>query len=164
MRTTPTTARFPVIGGVLLGAGLAGLFDGIVLHQLLQWHHLLSQAARPAVTIDDLRFHVLADGVFHVAAVLLAIAGLVVFWRSPHRLNVWFAGRLLAGSLLMGFGGFNVVEGLLNHFVLGLHHVNETVPPAQWLAWDLGFLALNAVLLLWGRWWVRDARRRTPFQ
>lgn len=28
--------------GYMLGFGLGGFFDGILLHQLLQWHHLLS--------------------------------------------------------------------------------------------------------------------------
>jgi uncharacterized membrane protein len=27
---------------LLLGIGLGGFFDGIVLHQILQWHHMLS--------------------------------------------------------------------------------------------------------------------------
>jgi uncharacterized membrane protein len=33
-------------GSVLLGLGLGGFFDGIVLHQILQWHHMLS-AVKP---------------------------------------------------------------------------------------------------------------------
>ncbi|MCK1539441.1 DUF2243 domain-containing protein, partial [Bradyrhizobium sp. 176] len=33
---------FPISAGVLLGLGLGGFFDGIVFHQLLQWHHMLS--------------------------------------------------------------------------------------------------------------------------
>ncbi|TIP73091.1 MAG: DUF2243 domain-containing protein, partial [Mesorhizobium sp.] len=32
--------RFPTSAGILLGLGLGGFFDGIVLHQLLQWHHM----------------------------------------------------------------------------------------------------------------------------
>ncbi len=31
----PTSAGFPVSAGVLLGLGLGGFFDGIVLHQIL---------------------------------------------------------------------------------------------------------------------------------
>jgi uncharacterized membrane protein len=50
----------------------------------------------------------------------------------------------------MGFGLFNLAEGTLNHLVLGIHHVNETVPPQQWLWWDLGFLIWGAVMLVAG--------------
>jgi uncharacterized membrane protein len=28
--------------GLLLGLGLGGFIDGIVMHQILQWHHLLT--------------------------------------------------------------------------------------------------------------------------
>jgi uncharacterized membrane protein len=31
-----------ITGGVLLGLGLGGFVDGIVLHQILQWHHMLT--------------------------------------------------------------------------------------------------------------------------
>jgi uncharacterized membrane protein len=34
--------HFPVSAGIFFGLGLGGFFDGIVLHQLLQWHHMLS--------------------------------------------------------------------------------------------------------------------------
>ncbi len=29
----------------ILGLGLGGFFDGIVLHQILQWHHLICVTA-----------------------------------------------------------------------------------------------------------------------
>jgi uncharacterized membrane protein len=33
---------FPIAAGIFFGLGLGGFFDGSVLHQLLQWHHMLS--------------------------------------------------------------------------------------------------------------------------
>ncbi|MFL5728483.1 MAG: DUF2243 domain-containing protein [Cytophagaceae bacterium] len=42
------------------------------------------------------------------------------------------------------------IEGLIDHEWLGLHHVNETVPRAQWVYWDLAFLLWGAVMLLIG--------------
>ncbi|MFN4099033.1 MAG: DUF2243 domain-containing protein, partial [Pararhodobacter sp.] len=51
-------------GSFWLGFALGGFFDGIVLHQVLQWHHLLSGYA-PSDTATDLRFQILADGLFH---------------------------------------------------------------------------------------------------
>jgi uncharacterized membrane protein len=58
--------------------------------------------------------------------------------------------KLLTGTILLGFGIFNLVEGTINHHLLGIHHVNETVPRGQWVYWDLGFLAWGAVMLVVG--------------
>jgi uncharacterized membrane protein len=68
---------------------------------------------------------------------------------------------MLAGSMLMGFGLFNVVEGIIDHHVLQIHHVNETVPMEQWLVWDLAFLAWGAAMLAGGWWLLRSGRHRT---
>jgi len=35
-----------VASGIYLGAGLGGFVDGIVLHQILQWHHMLTSTER----------------------------------------------------------------------------------------------------------------------
>jgi len=34
----------PTIAGILLGPGLGGFFDGILLHQVLQWHRMFTNA------------------------------------------------------------------------------------------------------------------------
>ncbi|HEV2921254.1 MAG TPA: DUF2243 domain-containing protein [Actinomycetota bacterium] len=41
--------RPPLLPSLLLGIGFGGFIDGIVLHQILPWHHMLSAeaAARP---------------------------------------------------------------------------------------------------------------------
>ena len=62
------------------------------------------------------------------------------------------------GTVLIGFGTFNLVEGIIDHHILGLHHVNETVPRAQWIYWDLGFLLWGAVMVLAG--WIIYRRGR----
>ena len=141
LHTGTSPPQFPVSAGVLLGLGLGGFFDGIVLHQLLQWHHMLTSAGYPADSLRNLQINTLADGLFHAATYIFVVWGLVLLWRKarlPH--FGWSAGLLLA-SILMGFGIFNLVEGAINHYILGLHHVNETVPRDQWLHWDLGFPA-----------------------
>jgi uncharacterized membrane protein len=57
--------------------------------------------------------------------------------------------------MLAGFGAFNLVEGLIDHQFLGIHHVNETVPRDQWIYWDLAFLAWGAAMLV-GGWYLLD--------
>jgi uncharacterized membrane protein len=153
---------FPVAAGIFLGLGLGGFFDGIVLHQLLQWHHMATSAGYPADTVENLRLNTLLDGLFHAGTYLFVVIGLVLLWRGAHRTHVRWSGRLLAGTILMGFGIFNLVEGVVDHQLLGLHHVNETVPRDQWIHWDLGFLAWGALMLVGGWLLCRSGRRRSP--
>ncbi len=40
-------AVFRLLAGVAPGVGLGGFFDGIVLHQILQRHHMFSSAGLP---------------------------------------------------------------------------------------------------------------------
>ena len=152
---------FPTSAGILLGLGLGGFFDGIVLHQLLQWHHMMTSAGFPADSVRNLEINTLFDGIFHASTYLFVLAGLVVLWRHASRGHVQWSTRLLVGSVLMGFGLFNLVEGVTNHHALGLHHVNETVPREQWIYWDLGFLAWGALMLVGGWLLKRSGRRRT---
>jgi uncharacterized membrane protein len=157
----PSDRRFPISAGMLLGLGLGGFFDGIVFHQLLQWHHMLTSAGYPAQSVENLEINTLFDGLFHAATYVFVVAGLVILWRSAHRTHLWWSWKLPAGSILIGFGIFNLAEGIINHQILGLHHVNETVPRESWIFWDMGFLAWGAAMLIggWALW--RNGRRQT---
>lgn len=148
----PGANHFPTAGGVLLGLGLGGFFDGIVLHQILQWHHMVSSAGFPPDNLRNLQINTLWDGLFHAATYLFVVAGLLLLWRAGSQRHHWWSGRLLGGSILIGFGLFNLVEGVVNHQILGIHHVNETAPLSQWLYWDMGFLVWGAAML--GAGWV----------
>jgi uncharacterized membrane protein len=123
---------FPVSAGVLFGLGLGGFFDGIVMHQVLQWHHMLTAAGYPATSVENLEVNTLWDGVFHATTYAFVVLGLVVLWRASRRTHIRWSSKLLAGSMLIGFGIFNLVEGIVDHHLLGIHHVNETVPREEW--------------------------------
>lgn len=132
-----------IIAGVLLGCGFAGFFDGIVLHQILQWHHMVS-SIRPTNSLADLEANTFWDGVFLVAATMLTAIGIILLWLAHKSNQLSNSTRTLVGSLLFGTGAFNLIEGLIDHHLLGIHHVKSGV---NQLFWDLGFLALNAVLV-----------------
>ena len=159
----PGKQGFPVAAGLFLGLGLGGFFDGIVLHQILQWHHMLTSAGYPADTVHNQQVNTLWDGVFHASTYLFVVTGLVILWRAAHRPHGWWSAKLLVGTILMGFGLFNLVEGTVDHHLLGLHHVNETISRDQWLYWDLGFLAWGAVMLVVG-WVLLKAGKRDTLE
>ena len=139
----------------LLGLGLGGFVDGIVLHEILQWHHIVSNVeAYPTDTIAGLEVNVAADGFFHVVTWLLVMAGTtmtVVSWRRGRLAPNW---SFHFGLLLCGWGVFNVVEGLIDHQILQVHHVRDDLGGP--LAWDLGFLVFGLILVAGG--WALHAR------
>ena len=153
---------FPTSSGILFGLGLGGFVDGILLHQVLQWHHMLTSAGYPPDSVHNLQVNTLWDGLFHLSTYIFVVLGLLILWRAARRTHVRWSGKLLAGTMLLGFGLFNVVEGIIDHHLLGLHHVNETVPPDQWMYWDLGFLVWGALMLLGGWRLMRTGRQETP--
>ncbi len=159
---TATGPSFPTAAGVFFGLGLGGFFDGIVLHQILQWHHMVSSAGYPPDTVPNLMVNTFFDGLFHASTYVFEVIGLILLWRHAHRRHLHWSGKLLAGSVLIGFGAFNVVEGVIDHHLLRLHHVNETVPRGQWIWWDLGFLALGAAMLGGGWLVLRAGRHQSP--
>lgn len=135
--------------GLLLGLGLGGFVDGIVLHEILQWHHMIS-SAEPTDTVAGLELNVVADGFFHVATWLLVTAGTtltVVSWRQGRLAPNW---SFHLGLLILGWGVFNVVEGVIDHLLLEVHHVRDDLGGP--LSWDIGFVVFGALLCVVG--WV----------
>jgi uncharacterized membrane protein len=129
--------------GILLGAGLGGFLDGILLHQILQWHNLLS-SVRPPTDLVAMKYNMVWDGLFHAFTWLVTAAGVARLWRAGQRSDVPWSTLTFTGSLAVGWGLFNFVEGLIDHQLLGIHHVH---PGEGQLAWDVGFLAFGLVLL-----------------
>jgi uncharacterized membrane protein len=142
-------ATRPRSPGLLLGIGLGGFVDGIVLHQILQWHHMLtSEGSHPSTTVAGLETNTLWDGLFHAATWVAVVVGVYILWRRTSDRGRAVSGRALAGWMLVGWGLFNLVEGVVDHHILGIHHVREG---ANQTAWDLAFLALGALLVIGGR-------------
>ena len=157
---TEVSGYFPVAAGILFGLGLGGFFDGIVLHQVLQWHHMLS-SWYPIKDLPSLELNTLWDGLFHSTTYVFVIIGLFLLWRVAHRGHLLWSNKLLLGTLLIGWGIFNLVEGIIDHELLGVHHVNEQVPQSQWIVWDLGFLVWGVAMLLGGWRLTKGGRRET---
>jgi uncharacterized membrane protein len=149
--TRSTRRRQFTAGGLLLGLGLGGFVDGIVLHQMLQWHHMLTaygeHATFPATTVASLEDNTFWDGLFHASTWVFVTVGIVLLWRalSGGYRATW---RSMIGLLVAGWGIFNLVEGIIDHHILSIHHVRDDVADPLW--WDLGFLTFGALLVIVG--------------
>lgn len=149
---------------LLFGIGLGGFFDGIVFHQILQWHHMLtSEGNHPMTTVAGLETNTLWDGLFHAVTYIAVAVALWLLWTVGSRSSGRWSAKLLIGLLLMGWGSFNLVEGVVDHHLLTLHHVREDSSNRG--AWDIAFLVWGAIMLGVGWWLARagDAETRiTP--
>ena len=146
-----------VRAGIVLGMGFGGFADGIILHQILGWHHLVCVTAhcRPA-SIEQLQLQNTQDGFFHLALWLVSLAGLVMLFRAARHVGTGWDGRVLFGAMLAGWGLFQFVEGLIDHQLLGIHHV---LPghPHQFL-FDMIWLAMGILFFMVGARLIRSPR------
>jgi uncharacterized membrane protein len=146
-----------VWAGLVLGLGFGGFADGIVLHQILGWHHLVCVTAhcRPT-SIEQLQLQNLQDGFFHLGVWLVSLVGTAMLFRAARSAGPGWAARALFGSMFAGWGLFNFVEGIIDHQILGIHHV---LPghPHQFL-FDMLFLAAGVALVIIGVWLIQPPR------
>ncbi|GAB1511277.1 hypothetical protein JCM33774_33190 [Actinophytocola sp. KF-1] len=86
---TSTTDRVRTgigLPGTILGIGLGGFVDGILLHQLLQWHHVLSSVdGYSPDTLPGLRMNTVGDGLFHTVTWLAVLVGLGLLYARVTR-------------------------------------------------------------------------------
>jgi uncharacterized membrane protein len=132
-------------GGLVLGLGLGGFIDGIALHQIAQWHNMAS-AVLPPTTMDAMMQNMRWDGFFHLATLILTIVGVVLLWREGRERTAPTTLRVLFGQMILGWGIFNLVEGVIDHHLLDLHHVRDL--PMHVPAYDWIFLAVGGVLFI----------------
>lgn len=122
---------------------MAGL-DEIVFHQLLGWHHLYDRGTLAA--------GITADGVLHLVEIALYAAGVMLLLRLVARREVRW--RRVGAGVLLGMGGFQLFDGVVDHKVLRLHQIRYGVELWPYdLAWNLG----AAVLLVAGAALLRRA-------
>lgn len=141
---------------IILGIGLGGFADGIVLHQILQWHNMLSAKLTPDTAVNK-AVNMFWDGVFHFFTLLVTVVGVVRLWRAGQGTGHAKNGWLLAGGLSTGWGLFNLIEGIIDHGLLKLHNVREQAADPS--AWNQGFLVFAVALIVAGGAAVRRGQR-----
>ena len=144
----PEHRKRATTAGILLGIGLGGFVDGIALHQIFQWHNMLSNWL-PPTTMDAMQRNMVWDGLFHACVWLVTLLGVVLLWRAAYQQETMPALGAFIGQLLFGWGLFNLVEGIIDHQILGVHYVRQ-VP--NYTVYNLTFLAVGGVGLLLVGW------------
>jgi uncharacterized membrane protein len=145
-----------VRAGLVLGAGFAGLADGIILHSILGWHHLICVGSTldcQPNSVGQLKVENTQDGYFDLGLWLVLLAGTAMLFRAGRHPAPFDGGRVLFGSILAGCGLFNFLEGLINHQILGLHHVlpgnkHQFLFDMLYLGNGAAFFLAGAVLVL----------------
>ncbi|MBB5693164.1 DUF2243 domain-containing protein [Muricoccus pecuniae] len=144
----------PGLAAGVLGFALGGFFDGIMLHQVLQWHHFLSLV--PGEALRNIEAQILADGMFHVAVYLITAIGLWLLWRARGGLAPSGAGRGVLSATLLGFAVWQLVDVVVFHWIIGIHRIRVDVPNP--LAWDIGWIVVVGLPpLAAGLWLARTA-------
>lgn len=121
--------RRSIWSGVLSGIGLVAFIDETVFHQLL------------AVGL-------VSDGLLHAGGFIAMVAGLFLL-ADAHRRG-GFVPKRWWGGLLLGAGGFQLYDGIVQHKLLGLHQIryHVTIWPYN-LTWNIiAFLMILAGVLL----------------
>jgi uncharacterized membrane protein len=141
----PADRRRLLVSGLLLGAGAMGAVDEIVFHQLLHWHHFYDRASGTAGLVSD--------GLLHAATWSATVAGLALLADVRRRRS--FAPMRWWGAVLLGAGGFQLWDGVVDHKVLRVHQVRYGVDltgyDLAWIAGGVVLLLAGAVLLVRGR-------------
>ena len=87
------TRGFPISAGIFFGLGIGGFFDGIILHQVLQWHHMLTSDGYPLTSLHNLEVNTLWDELFHITTYIFVLIGLIILWKNAHRTHGCGIGR-----------------------------------------------------------------------
>jgi uncharacterized membrane protein len=136
-----------ITAAIVLGIGFGGFIDGIVFHQILQWHEMISNKM-PPIDLLTKSVNMFWDGIFHAFNLMVVITGVFLLWKLLSRKDIEKSGNLLFGGILRGWGLFNIIEGIINHHLLKLHNVRDAVINKN--SWNFGFLLFSVLILITG--------------
>ena len=118
----------------------------------------MGSAVLPPHTLEAMSQNMVWDGLFHAATWVITLIGVFLLWREARAgTRVESAGQF-TGQLIFGWGAFNLVEGIIDHHLIGIHHVRdvpEHIPMYDWL-----FLGVAGVGLLVVGWMMMGGTRQ----
>lgn len=116
---------------------------------------LTSEGSYPKTTVAGLETNTFWDGLFQAATWVAVAIGLYILWQRTTDRRRAISGRAFIGWMLVGWGLFNIVEGIVDLHILTIHHVREG---SNQTTWDLAFLGFGALLLI-GGWALAHSER-----
>lgn len=128
------------IAGIILGLGFVGAIDGILFHQLLQWHHMILS--------PNIKLEIFTDGLFTALFSAKLIWGGMKIFQDARKNELGISWKIFAGGIFIGGGAFNLVEGIVDHHILQVHRVRPLAENP--LIYDLAFLAIGLLLVIIG--------------
>ena len=131
------TMRRNTTSGVLAGIGLIAFIDETVFHQLLHWHHFYDKSTAEVGLVSD--------GLFHALGFFAIVAGLFLFADLRRRGSSALARWI--GGLLLGAGGFQLYDGLVQHKLMGLHQIRYHV---DLIPYDVTWNVVAAIMIIVG--------------
>ena len=99
-----------VAAATALGIGMGGFVDGILFHQILQVHNMLS-AVRPPNTLVNAEVNMFWDGLFHAFTWTMTAVGIALLWRAVKRPCGPLSTRTFVGSMILGWGSSTSSRG-----------------------------------------------------
>lgn len=139
---------------------MGGFVDGILFHQILQLHGMLT-AKFPKTSIANVELNMFWDGMFHAVTWTMTAIGIALLFKAGKRADVPWLGKILAGGLFLGWGLFNLIEGIIDHHILNLQHVYEAMGQSKF---DYLFLLSGVVFIIGGLMAIRSQRNVTVAQ
>jgi uncharacterized membrane protein len=112
-------------------------------------------AIRPKDSVANMEINMFWDGLFHLLTWIMTAIGVWLLWKAGTRRDVPWSGKTFIGALFLGWGLFNLVEGIIDHHILGIHHVVERLGVS---AFDYAFLLSGVVMIVGGIMAIRSAR------
>lgn len=123
--------------GVLAGVGLAAFIDETVFHQLLHWHHFYDKSTMAAGLVSD--------GLFHAFGFTAMVVGLFLM-ADALRQGIFVPKRWWA-ALFLGWGGFQLYDGIVQHKILKLHQIRYHV--TLW-PYDVTWNSIAVIMIIAG--------------
>ena len=151
MATDAGARRRLLLSGGTIGFGLGAIVDVVLFHLIFQTHHLLSGVYDP-YSLDGLRTNVMFDGLFTLGMLAVSGVGFALLWRLVNGTERRFSTTYLVGAIVVGAGAFNVVDGVVSHYVLDLHNVVHGTE-----AWNPHWLVVSVLMLALGLGLLRAA-------
>lgn len=132
--------------GILFGLGFVAFIDETIFHQLLHWHKFYDRSTTAVGLISD--------GLFHAFSWFATVGALYLVADLMRRHAFWH--KMFWGGKLLGGGGFQLYDGIIQHKLMRIHQIRYNV---DILPYDLIWNITAAIMIIAGLLLIRSARK-----